>query len=152
MSLIPRYPFWDIDRFFKESEWPEQFEKLLPKVFQIPMIRTPRIDIYETGGNIVIEIELPGVDPKNIEVEVKDNILKVEAKAEEKKEEKGKGYYRKEISTGYYRRVFPLPVEVVEGKSNATYKEGILKVVIPQVKGKKAEKKGTKIKIKTKTA
>ena len=107
------------------------------------------MDISETEKEIVAEVELPGVDPKNINVEVKDNVLMVEAKKEEKKEEKKKGYYRKEISSGFYKRAVPLPVEVIGEKADAEYKEGILKVVIPKVSPKKVEKKkGVKVKVK----
>lgn len=141
MPLIPYRPFWDLNRWFEE-EWPERW---FPR---IPALRTPKMDIYETDGNVVAEVELPGVDSKNIEVEVKDNVLKVEAKAEEKKEEKGKGYYRKELSKGYYKRAVPLPVEVVGEKAEASFEGGILKVVIPKVKPKKREKeKPIKIKV-----
>ena len=92
MPIIPWKPFWELERWFEE-EWPE----LEWPEFRFPRIRTPRMDIYEEGNNIVAEVEIPGIDPKNIEVEVKDNILKVEAKEEEKKEVKEKGYFKKEI-------------------------------------------------------
>ena len=150
MPLIPRRPFWDIERWFEEGpewEWPEfRFPRIIPR---FPMMRAPRMDIYEDNGNVVAEVELPGVDPKDINVEVKDNILKVEARTEEKKEEKRKGYYQKEMSWGFYKRAVPLPVEVIGEKAEATYKEGILKVVIPKVKPKKEKKqKGIKVKVK----
>ena len=142
MPIIPWRPFGDIERWFEEwPEWPEF------RFSRVPMIRTPRMDIYETDGEVVAEVELPGVDPKNIETEVKDNYLRVEAKAEEKKEEKGKGYYRKELSKGYYKRVVPLPVEVIGDKAEAEYNEGILKVTSPKKKPVKEEKKKIKIKI-----
>jgi len=142
MPLIPYRPFWDIDRWFEE-EWPERW---LPR---IPAFRAPRMDIYEDNGNVVAEVELPRVDPKNIEVEVKDNILKVEAKTEEKKEEKGKEYYRKELSRGFYKRAVPLPIEVIGEKAEASFEGGILKVVIPKQKPvKKEEAKRIKIKVK----
>lgn len=148
MPIIPFRPWWDLERFFGEDWWPEFPE--FPRV-TLPVLRAPRMDIYEEDGNVVAEVELPGVDPKNIEVEVKDNVLKVEAKAEEKKEEKGKGYYRKELSRGYYKRAVPLPVEVVGEKADATYEGGILKVVVPKAKPTKEEKKEVKIKVKTKS-
>ncbi len=153
--IVPRYPFWDIERWFEEEpewkwEWPEfRVPRIIPRM---PTMRAPRMDIYEDNGNVIAEVELPGVDPKNIEVEVKDNVLKVEAKMEEKKEERKKGYYRKEISAGYYKRAVPLPVEVIGEKAEATYEEGILKVVIPKKKPVKEEKKKIKIKVKTRTA
>ena len=147
MPLIPYRPFWDIERWFEEMEPEDWFAR--PRWGRmLPMIRTPRMDIYETDGEVVAEIELPGVDPKNIEVEVKDNYLRVEAKAEEKKEEKGKGYYRKELSKGFYKRAVPLPVEVVGEKADAEYSDGVLKVTIPKKKPVKEVKKPIKIKVK----
>jgi HSP20 family protein len=148
MPIIPWRPFWDIEKWFGEME-PERWLEF-PRV---PMIRTPRMDIYETDREVVAEVELPGVDPKNIEVEVKENYLRVEAKKEEKKEEKEKGYYRKELSKGYYKRVVPLPFEVIGEKAEASYEEGILKVTIPKAKPIKKEKeKKVKVRVKTKTA
>ena len=136
MSLIPyRHPFWEIEKWFEEEQW--------------PAVKTPKMDIYEKDDNVVAEVELPGVDPKNIEVEVKDNILKVEAQTETKKEEKKKGYYRKEISKGYFQRSVPLPVEVIDEKAEAEYSDGILTVTIPKVK-KSERKEAKKIKVKVK--
>jgi len=147
MPLVPWRPFWDLDRWFEEMEPEEWFRR--PGLGRMwPAMKTPRMDIYEEGNNVVAKVELPGVDPKNIDAEVKDNVLKVEAKTEEKKEEKGKGYYRKEISAGYFKRAVPLPVEVIGEKADAKYEEGILKVVIPKKQVKKGKKKGTKIKVK----
>ncbi|MBZ9578650.1 Hsp20/alpha crystallin family protein [Patescibacteria group bacterium] len=150
MPIIPWRPFWDMERWFEE-EWPDI--RKWPR-FRFPMVRTPRMDIYETDKDVVAEVELPGVDPKNINVEVKKNTLKVEAKGEEKKLEKGEGYYRKELGRRYYKRIVPLLAEVVGEKANASYAEGLLKVVIPKVTPKKVkEKKPIKIKVKgTKTA
>ena len=148
MPIVPWRPFWDMEKWFEDEEWPEEFFNR-PRWGRIwPATRTPRMDIYEEGNSVVANVELPGVDPKNIDVEVKDNVLKVEAKTEEKKEEKKKGYYRKEISAGYFKRAIPLPAEVIGEKADANYQEGILRVVIPKKQVKKAEKKGIKIKVK----
>ncbi len=147
MAIIPWRPFRDMERWFEEELPEEWFER--PRWGRLfPMVRTPRIDIYETEKEVVAEAELPGVELKDITVEVKDNVLKIEAKKEEKKEEKGKGYYRKEISAGYYKRAVPLPVEVIGEKAEAEYKEGVLKVRIPKKEIKKEEKRGVKIKVK----
>ena len=159
MPIIPWRPFRDIEdwfaalegepRLWREEEWPEEWFGRPRWGRLLPMVRAPKMDIYETDDKVVAEVELPGVDPKNVDVEVKDNVLKIEAKKEEKKEEKGKGYYRKEISAGFYKRAVPLPVEVIGEKAEATYEEGILKVVIPKKEVKNAEKKGIKIKVKS---
>lgn len=151
MALIPYHPFRELERFFEEEwpdlrewfqDWPRWRERL------VPQLRAPRVDIYEQKGNVVAEVELPGVDPENIDVEIKDNVLKVEAKTEEKKEEKGKDYYRKEISSGYYKRAVALPVDVLEDKAEASYEDGILRVVMPKKEPAKGEKKGVKVEVK----
>jgi HSP20 family protein len=109
------------------------------------------MDIYETDDKVVAEVELPGMKPENINVEVKDNVLRIEAKAEEKKEEKGKGYYRKEMGARYFKRAVSLPTEVIEEKAEAEYSDGILKVTIPKAKPKEAKEKKIKIKVKKPT-
>ena len=151
MPLIPFRPFRDLDKWFDE-EWPEIWEwpeKWLPSLPKGTLMRTPRVDVYESDGKVVAEFELPGVNPEDIDVEVKNDMIKVEAKAEEKKEEKKKGYFRKELSRGYYRRIVPLPVNVQESKAEASYAKGVLKVSVPKVKPAKKEEKKVKVKVKT---
>jgi len=150
MALIPWRPFRELEEWFREEwteiwEWPERW---LPSVPKAPLMRTPRVDVYETDKEVVAEFELPGVDPKDIDVEVRNDMVRVEAKTEEKKEEKKKGYYRKELSRGYYKRVVPLPVNVQEDKAEASYENGVLKVIIPKVKPTKKAEKKVKVKVK----
>lgn len=138
MALIPWRPFWDLDNFF--SEWPElKLERAM---------RAPRMDIYEDKGNVVAEIAMPGLQIKDINVEIEDNVLKVSAESDKEKEEKKEGYYCKELSQQFYRRAVALPVEVDDKKAKASYKDGLLKVMAPKI-GKKGpkKKKGSKIKV-----
>ena len=144
MAIIPWRPFWELERWF-EQEWPEIFEL---EFFRFPRIRMPRMDIYETKDKVVVEAELPGVDPKNIDIEIKDNMLKLEARAKEVKEEKGKGYYKRETGARYFKRIVPLPGEVEEAKAEAEYENGILRIEIPKKAPKKEKEKKIKIKVK----
>jgi len=130
MPLIPYHPFWDFEE-------------------ETSLTKSPKMDIYEKDNKVIAEIELPGIDPKNIDVEVKDSVLRVEAKTEKASEEKKKGYYRKELSRGYIKRAIPLPVEVVNEKAEADYEDGMLKVSVPKAEEKKKEKtKKVKINVK----
>ena len=104
MALVPYNPFRDIERFF--DEWAAKFDEL--SFPEISLIEEPKMDIYEKDGKLVAEIAMPGVDPKSIDVSVEDNVLRVEAKKEEKVEEKKKNYYRKEIKAGYLKRMVAL--------------------------------------------
>lgn len=144
MPIIPWKPFWDIERWFEE-EFPEIFG---PWEVKFPKIRTPRMDIFEKDNNIVAEVELPGVDPKDIEVEVKDGYLKIKAQTKKEKEEKREGFYRREIGQSFFKRIVPLPTEVVENKAEAEYENGILRITIPKAPSKK--EKVIKIKVKGK--
>lgn len=143
MPIIPWRPFWEIERWFEEF-FPERWEE----DFGFLRVRFPRADVYETEKEVVAEIELPGVDPENIDVKVEEGYLKVEAKTKREKEEKGKGFYKREIGQSYFKRVLPLPENIVEEKAEAEYENGILKVTIP--KKEVAPEKEKKIKVKVK--
>jgi len=147
MPIIPRRSFWEMEKWFDE-EWPEIWRR--PRIMlRMGDLAVPKMDIYETEKEVVTEVELPGVNPEDIEVEVRENVLVVQAKRKAEKEEKNKGYYRKEISSGFYRRAVPLPAEVIAEKADASYKEGMLKISIPKKEVKKVKpKKAKKIKVK----
>ncbi len=143
MAIVSRRPFGLEDFFGDWMEWP---------TFDVSDARrrTPLMDIYEEDDNVVAEVEMPGMEPEDVNVEFKDNVLRVEAQRKEKREEKDEelGYYCKELSRGYYRRAVPLPVEVEDEKAQAEMKDGVLRIIVPKVEEKKLEEKGTKIKIK----
>ncbi|MCD5396166.1 MAG: Hsp20/alpha crystallin family protein [Candidatus Pacebacteria bacterium] len=143
MALIPYNPFRDIEKFFED--WAERFEAF--SFPEISLIEEPKMDIYEKGEKLIAEIAMPGVDPKSIDVSVEDNVLRVEAKKEEKVEEKKKNYYRKEIKGGYLKRMIALPVEVLGEKAQATYQNGVLKIEIPKKEEKKKKAKKVPVKV-----
>ena len=92
----------------------------------------PKVDIYEEEDQIVVTAELPGVDKKDIELDVKDGILTLKGERSSDNEVKEKNYYRKERSFGRFERSFKLQSDVDAGKIKADYKDGILKVSIPK--------------------
>jgi len=139
MAIIPWRPFSDLDRFFDDEDW----FPLIPKM----KIHFPEMDVYEKNNNVVAELNVPGFDPSKFSVSVEDGILRVKGDMEEKKEEKDKNYWRKEIRSSSFERAVRLPSSVDEDKIDATYEKGILKIVMP----KSSEKQGTKkIEVKTK--
>jgi len=135
-SLIKWEPFKGIERFLEE-DWP---------FVQFPKIGWDlAVDVYEEKGNIIAEMNLPGIDPDKVEVTVHDHYLKVCGLREEEKEIKEKNYYSKEIRRGSFERNIRLPAEVKENMADAEYKGGVLKITIPK---KEEVKKGIKIEIK----
>lgn len=96
-------------------------------------------DIYAQNGNIVVEIQVAGIEPDNVEISVENNLLHVFGTREEEYEEDVRDYYSKEILRGSFERLVPLPVAVNEDKANANIEDGVLRIVLPkrQADGKK---------------
>lgn len=105
--------------------------------------KQPLSDIYETDKEVIAEVDMPGMDKKDIQVHVdKDGIeIKAETKAETKHEDKKKGMYRFERNySGFYRH-FSLPNNVNAEKANAEYKDGVLKIIVPKLKIEEQKRK-----------
>ncbi len=105
----------------------------------------PALDVTETKDNLVVKAELPGVDPKDVEITLSGNVLSIKGEKKQEKEEKDEDYHLVERRYGSFVRTIRLPVEVAEDKIEASYKNGILKIVLP--KSEKAKKKEIKIKV-----
>lgn len=127
------------DSFFEPSR---RHRRLWPKPSEAGII-VPNIDMYDRKSEIVLKAELPGVEKDGIDLTItKDSItLKGEVKKEE--EIKEEDYYSCERSYGSFTRTIALPVEVDSEKATATFKNGVLEVVLP----KKEELKPKEIKI-----
>jgi len=93
---------------------------------------TPRLDVYETEKEINIRAELPGMEEKDIDISLHNNVLTISGKKESEEVEKGKSFYRRERSYGAFQRSIELPDEVDETKIEANYDKGILKVTVPK--------------------
>lgn len=105
---------------------------------------SPGIDVSETEKQYIIDVGLPGVDKKDIEINLENNRLTISGERKLEKEENGKQYHRVETHYGSFSRSFQLPDNVKEESVNATYKDGILNITID----KSEEKLKKQIKIK----
>ena len=116
MNIIPRKYF--LDDFF--DDFVSSKENLFMKC-----------DIYEKEGVINIEVEVPGFDKNNINIECKDGYLTIDAKREINNETDEKNYIRKERSYGKYTRTFYLG-DIDEDSIEAKYNNGILCITVPK--------------------
>ena len=92
----------------------------------------PMVDIYHDNDNIVIKAELPGIDKKDITIDLKDSVLTLKGERNVENEEKEDNYYRRERSFGKFERAFTLPTGLEPEKIKADYKDGVLKIEIPK--------------------
>jgi HSP20 family protein len=103
----------------------------------------PAVDILERDGNIVLKAELPGVDPKDVDIRVENNTLTLRGERRIDGDAKREDYHRVERSYGAFERSFSLPTVVDTEKIRAEYKDGVLKLTLP----KKEEAKPKQISI-----
>lgn len=97
----------------------------------------PVVDVYDNDDNIVLKAELPGVDKKDIEVDVKGRVLTLKGERSSDNKMTEDHYYRRERCFGKFERAFNLPVDVELDKIKANYKDGVLEVEIPKPEEKK---------------
>ena len=138
MDIVKWSPFREMDRFFDEDFFPA-FPAMSGKAL-------PSLDVYQTKDSVVAEVSLAGVDPKDVEANVENDILTVKGETKKEKETKEKDYYCKEIRTGSFRRSVALPVHVKSGEAKAESKDGILKITVPKAEKKMAKKIPIKVK------
>jgi len=104
----------------------------------------PLIDVSETEKALVVKADLPGVDPKDVDVTVRDGMLTIRGEKKEEHEEKQKNFHRVERFVGQFFRSIPLPAGADETNVAATTGKGVLTVTIP----KKPEAQPKKIAVK----
>ena len=106
---------------------------------------SPKVDVTETKKEIKVSAELPGMDEKDITVELGDDVVTVRGEKKEEYEDKGKNWYRREQSYGSFHRVIPLPSSVDGEKAKAKFKKGRLTVTIPKTEEDRSKRKSIQI-------
>jgi HSP20 family protein len=92
---------------------------------------TPVTDVFAKGGDLVIHLDLPGIDPeKDLKITIEEGELVVFGERKKEKAYTNADYYRVERVYGTFERRFPLPPTIAETAVKATYKEGVLEIVL----------------------
>ena len=130
-------PFEDVERAFSD---------FLPTLRGEKGTYMPAIDMYEDNNNVIVEAQLAGMDPENVELTIENDILTIKGESEKENEVEDKNYYRKEIKRGSFYRNIPMPAAVEGDNAKAEAREGVLKITVPKAK----EAKSTPIKIEKK--
>lgn len=108
-------------------------------------MEVPKIDLAETNKEVKVSADLPGTDPKDVDISVSGNVLTIKGERKEEKEEKEKDYHRTERWTGTFQRSVTLPCDVDIDKTDATFKKGVLTITMP--KAKTAKRKAIEVKV-----
>jgi HSP20 family protein len=144
-SIITRWdPFRElaqlqnrVNRVFQEANAAQHDEGLTTSSF------VPPVDIYETEQNIVLKVEVPGIDEKDLDIRVENNTIAIRGERKFEKEVKEENFHRVERRYGSFQRSFSLPNTVNTENVTADYENGLLKVTL----AKRAEAKPKQIKV-----
>lgn len=135
MPLIRWQPMRELDLLHRQMD--RLFEGLADRDFPIPAVNgemkwMPAIELQETDTEIVLKAAIPGIEAKDLDVQVSPEavMLKGEHQQESKTEEKG--YYRSEFNYGQFARTVPLPSTVKHDQVKSTFKDGVLTLTLPK--------------------
>ena len=122
---LVRRPAWDLfDRFFEDFE--------LPMRFAGEAEFAPAFDVSETENELIVKAEVPGVEKKDININLSDGLLTITGEKHHEKKEEGEKYHCFETRYGKFSRTMRLPSEVDNEKVDATYKDGVLTITLPK--------------------
>jgi len=149
MSLMPKRSDKAADRF-PALTLRDEVNRLFEDFFSGSMTPfakgewLPSIDVSETDSQVSVKVEVPGMDPKDIDISLMGDTLTIKGEKKEETREKKENYTRMECRYGAFQRVLTLPTPVDQSKVNATYKNGVLKITMD----KKEESRSRTIQVK----
>ena len=139
MSLIKaNLPAWSTLTDFFEDDW------MKPRLFKGDWL--PAVNVLDNEKDYEIEVAAPGFKKEDFKVEIDNNVLYISAKMEKEEKEENKNYTRKEFSSKAFTKSFTLPENVMEGKIEAKYTDGVLKIMLKKMKLELPPKKAITIK------
>ncbi|NPV81554.1 MAG: Hsp20/alpha crystallin family protein [Firmicutes bacterium] len=146
-DLIPWNPWRELAEFADAFErfWGHRFPRRRGEGWFSGGPWLPAVDVYDRGDSIVVKAEIPGVDKDEVSLTLTDDALTISGETRRDEEVKDKDYYRRERTYGSFTRTIPLPAPVRREGAKATFKNGVLEVVLPKARG--AESRGTQIQI-----
>lgn len=143
MSLI-NWRSWDpvpsfnamVENFFNDEDFYNRWKMAATM---------PAVNVVENEKDFSVEVAAPGMRKEDFKVEIKDGMLTIRSEKKTEHEEKKENYARREFSYQAFKRVFHLPENVNEEQVNATYTDGILKLVLPKKVATKPEMETKKV-------
>ena len=137
--MEPFQPFFELNRIQNE------INRLFEQLSEVEPGRaatggwTPNVDVHESGNDLVVNFELPGVDPSSVKLSVNGSSLILEGNKPRTEPQLGAKYQCLERSFGKFRRVVRLSVPINTHKAVTEYRDGVLKVVFPKVPNRRGE-------------
>jgi HSP20 family protein len=148
MTLVRWRPTGDMFRFRDEMDhlFNDFIDRLPFPRESAQQIWNPEVDVREMDNEIIVEAEIPGMEQKDIDVSIKDNVLTLKGEKKMEKEEKEANYHRVERTYGSFVRSLMLPSKVSADKATAKYKNGVIKITVPKTEEVKPKEIAVEVK------
>jgi HSP20 family protein len=130
-TLVKWAPFTDLDVI-------ERRMRRMLEDFGVATAPLPAADMYETDKELIVELDVPGFEEKELALEVSDHTLTIKGERTAEKEEKRKSYYLHERLEKHFERRFVLPPELDTERIGAKFHTGVLEVHVPKIEPAKA--------------
>mgnify|MGYP005848644925 CR=1 FL=1 len=127
---------YNMSRMF--NEMPELFESSEMLSPTAETAQVPYVDVLDRDKEIVVTADLPGVDKKDIQINVRNNVLEISAEKKMEKESKEEGYLRRERGYNRFYRAIRLPTGVDESQARANFNNGVLEITLPKIEKSKS--------------
>ncbi len=133
MPIIKYNPFADVDDFPTGLRvFQDTINRVLSNQGGTTRPWAPAVDILENENELVLKADLPGLDLKDIDIQIENGTLSLNGERKFEKEENSKGFHRLERSYGSFVRYFTLPETVAADQVHADYQNGVLTVTLPK--------------------
>jgi HSP20 family protein len=121
--------------FYVPNVFDEDFFNLFPNRTS----SVPAVNIREDEKNYTLDLAVPGIDKKDLKIDVNEDVLSISTESKAESEESKNGFKRKEFSYSAFSRSFYVPENVNRDKIDANYKDGILSIVLPKQEEEKSK-------------
>ncbi|MGL5135231.1 MAG: Hsp20/alpha crystallin family protein [Planktothrix sp.] len=135
MQLVRWQPFQEIDSLQREMN--RLFDSLALPSEKAGMSLFPAAELEETPEAIILKLEVPGVSPEDLDVQVSLDGVAITGERKSTHQTEEKGVSRSEFRYGKFRRIIPLPTRIQNTQVQANYKDGILSLTLPKAEAEK---------------
>jgi len=129
---------WRVKRFADSvpeiMDLQREINRLFSNVGQNTALDYPAINVWEKDDSLVVTMELPGMEPENINISVTGATLTISGTTKADSLKEGEIYLRQERALGNFQRNFQLPFQVDSKKVEAKYEKGVLNIILPRLK------------------
>jgi HSP20 family protein len=131
--MLMRYwqPFTEIETIRQELD--KAFDQRAATRDNSEATWMPAVQLVDAGDNFVLKAQLPGIDPKDVDVQVSREAISISGERHYENTDEKSGYVRSEFRYGKFHRVLPLPTHIQNDSVQAEYQEGILTLTLPKV-------------------